>query len=336
MRRRLPGAVLFAFLSALLAIAVGAAARAESAADSVIAVAGNRHTDAAMIRSYFHVAPGRPLDAAALDAALKSLYASGLFADVKITRDGDRVLVTVVENPTIEQIAFEGNKKIKDADLKKALQSKAGGPLSRFFVQSRRPAPDRALSPARLFPGANHPRDDRRQERRGRCESVRCQEPRRQREKGAGQRRARQPRLPDQGRRQARGAQNPVRRQPRFSAVQAQRRDQDRQDEFSEFFARQRHLRCRQDRQRLRSVAPLLPRPRLRRRARPPVCELRRKSQGRRAHVHARRRAALSLRQGRDPIAAENRSIRRLTGNTCARMPATLTTPTRRTRRSTI
>ena len=136
MRRRLPSAVLFAFLSALLAIAVGAAARADSAADSVISVAGNRHTDAAMIRSYFHAAPGRPLDAAALDAALKSLYASGLFADVKMTRDGGRVLVAVVENPTIQQIAFEGNKKIKDADLKKALQSKAGGPLSRFFVQT--------------------------------------------------------------------------------------------------------------------------------------------------------------------------------------------------------
>ncbi len=89
-----------------------------------------------MIRSYFHAAPGRPLDAAALDTALKALYATGLFADVKITHDGGRVLVTVVENPTIQQIAFDGNKKIKDADLKKALQSKEGGPLSRFFVQA--------------------------------------------------------------------------------------------------------------------------------------------------------------------------------------------------------
>jgi outer membrane protein insertion porin family len=136
MPRRQPHAVFFAFFSALLAIAICAAARAEGAADAVIAVAGNRHTDAAMIRSFFHAAPGRPLDAAALDAALKSLYASGLFANVKMTRNGDRVLVTVVENPTIQQIAFEGNKKIKDAELKKGLESKAGGPLSRFFVQA--------------------------------------------------------------------------------------------------------------------------------------------------------------------------------------------------------
>jgi outer membrane protein insertion porin family len=131
---RLPRAVLFVVVSAVLAIAVGTAARADSA--SAISVAGNRHTDAAMIRSYFHTHPGRPLDAEALDAALKALYATGLFADVKIAHDGGRILVTVVENPTIAAIAFDGNKKLKDADLKKALQSKAGGPLSRFLVQA--------------------------------------------------------------------------------------------------------------------------------------------------------------------------------------------------------
>jgi outer membrane protein insertion porin family len=105
-------------------------------ADSPITVNGNRHIGADMIRSYFHAAPDGPLDAAALDAALKRLYATGLFKDVKISRSGDRVLVTVVENPTIERLAFEGNKKIKDDDLKKEMQSKEGGPLSRAFVQS--------------------------------------------------------------------------------------------------------------------------------------------------------------------------------------------------------
>ena len=89
-----------------------------------------------MIRSYFHAAPGGHFDAAALDAALKRLYATGLFQDVKIAHEGDRVLVMVVENPTIGVLAFEGNKKIKDDDLKKELQSKAGGPLSRAIVQS--------------------------------------------------------------------------------------------------------------------------------------------------------------------------------------------------------
>jgi outer membrane protein insertion porin family len=128
-------AVFFALLCAALVLAVGGPARADEA-DSMISVAGNRHADAAMIRSYFHATPGKRLDAEDLDTALKALYATGLFADVKITHDGGRVLVTVVENPTIAQIAFDGNKKLKDADLKKAVQSKVGGPLSRFFVQA--------------------------------------------------------------------------------------------------------------------------------------------------------------------------------------------------------
>ena len=76
------------------------------------------------------------LDAAALDAALKSLYATGLFADVKITRQGDGILIAVIENPTVDRLAFEGNKKIKDEDLRKAVQSKLGGPLSRAIAHN--------------------------------------------------------------------------------------------------------------------------------------------------------------------------------------------------------
>ena len=128
-----------AILAGLLALAAWTSAAAENAdskvADSPIAVNGNRHVGADMIRSYFP-APGGHYDAAALDAALKRLYATGLFKDVKIAHEGDRVLVMVVENPTIGMLAFEGNKKVKDDDLKKEVQSKAGGPLSREFVQS--------------------------------------------------------------------------------------------------------------------------------------------------------------------------------------------------------
>ena len=118
----------------------GAAAGADSKpANSAITVNGNRHIGADMIRSYFHPAPGGRLDADALDAALKRLYATGLFKDVKISRDGDRVVVTVVENPTIGVLAFEGNKKIKDDDLKKAMQSKDKRPaVARIRARRRR------------------------------------------------------------------------------------------------------------------------------------------------------------------------------------------------------
>jgi outer membrane protein insertion porin family len=104
--------------------------------DPAITVIGNRHIGADMIRSFFHAAPDGQYDVAARDAALKALYASGLFTDVKISHEGNRILVVVVENPTIGVVAFEGNRKLKDADLKAQVQSKANGPLSHELIQS--------------------------------------------------------------------------------------------------------------------------------------------------------------------------------------------------------
>jgi outer membrane protein insertion porin family len=121
-------------LLGFFAFAASQRGQAATSLDLLIAIAGNRHFDAAMIRLHFHPRADGTLDAAALDAALKSLYATGLFEDVKISQVGDRILATVVENPTIGRMAFEGNKKLKDDDLRKAVQSREGGPLSRAFV----------------------------------------------------------------------------------------------------------------------------------------------------------------------------------------------------------
>src|SRR6266568_972124 len=110
--------------------------QATSSTTSSITVEGNRRIEAETIRSYFHVRPGARLDAAAMDAALKDLLASGLFQDVRISHAGDRVVVTVVENPVINRVAFEGNKNVKDDQLRSELQSKPAGPLSRATVQA--------------------------------------------------------------------------------------------------------------------------------------------------------------------------------------------------------
>ncbi len=80
-------------------------------------------------------APRTGVDAEALDAALKSLYATGLFQDVKIAHDGGHVVVTVVENPTIGRIAFEGNKKLKDDDLRRTCNRKRAARCGAPFVQ---------------------------------------------------------------------------------------------------------------------------------------------------------------------------------------------------------
>jgi outer membrane protein insertion porin family len=127
-------AAIFAGLMVVAACGGNVAAGAADQ-DPAITVIGNRHIGADMIRSFFRAGPDGHYDAAARDAALKKLYATGLFADVKISHDGNRILVIVAENPTIGVVAFEGNKKLKDDDLKKQMQSKPGGPLSRETVQ---------------------------------------------------------------------------------------------------------------------------------------------------------------------------------------------------------
>ena len=70
-------------------------------------------------------APGGRLDTAAIDEALKALYGTGLFQDVRITPSGNRLVVTVVENPVINRVAFEGNLKLKDDQLLLELQTQA-------------------------------------------------------------------------------------------------------------------------------------------------------------------------------------------------------------------
>ena len=102
-----------------------------------ISVEGNRRVEVETIRSYFKPGPGGRLDQGAIDDGLKALIETGLFQDVRINRGpGGQIIVSVVENPVIGRVAFEGNKKIKDEQLTAEVQSKARGTFSRAMVQS--------------------------------------------------------------------------------------------------------------------------------------------------------------------------------------------------------
>src|SRR5499427_50076 len=103
---------------------------------SSIVVEGSRRVELDTIRSYFKPGPGGRIGPEQEDEALKALVATGLFADVRISHSGGRVVVTVVENPVINRVAFEGNKKAKDEQLTAEVQSKPRGTLSRPTVQA--------------------------------------------------------------------------------------------------------------------------------------------------------------------------------------------------------
>jgi outer membrane protein insertion porin family len=129
--------VLAIMAATLLAMLPGPAVRVAAAqTSSSIIVEGNRRIEADTIRSYFRPGPVGHLDAAKMDAALKALYETGLFRDVKIKRSGDRIIVAVSENPVINKVAFEGNKSLKDQQLTDEIQSKPQRPFSRATVQS--------------------------------------------------------------------------------------------------------------------------------------------------------------------------------------------------------
>jgi outer membrane protein insertion porin family len=80
-----------------------------------IAVRGNQRLEPETIRAYASLAPGQTYTAATLDQALKDLYATQLFADVTISggETGDLV-INVRENPVINRIILEGNKRLKE------------------------------------------------------------------------------------------------------------------------------------------------------------------------------------------------------------------------------
>jgi outer membrane protein insertion porin family len=101
-----------------------------------ITVQGNRRIDAETVRSYFHATSDGRFDDAARDAALKALLATNLFDKVTIDRAGERLVVHLTEAPVLDKVAFEGNKKIKDAELTAAIESEPRGTLQRALVQS--------------------------------------------------------------------------------------------------------------------------------------------------------------------------------------------------------
>lgn len=82
-----------------------------------IAVEGTQRVEPETVRSYLLIQEGDPYDPRRVDRSLKSLFATGLFADVTMRQEGSRLIVSVVENPVINRIAFEGNKRLEDKDL---------------------------------------------------------------------------------------------------------------------------------------------------------------------------------------------------------------------------
>src|SRR5881394_1077514 len=129
-------------IAAILAFAApafaqrGAPPPAAGGTITAVQIQGNVRSEVETIRSYLQLKEGQPYDPAAADRSLKALFSTGLFSDVVIDMQGSTLVVRVTENPILNRVAFEGNKKIDDDKLRDEVQSKPRQVFTRARVQA--------------------------------------------------------------------------------------------------------------------------------------------------------------------------------------------------------
>lgn len=127
-----------AWFALLAATSVAPVAHAQDTGDRLqqIRVEGSQRIEPDTVRSYMSLRPGDIITKEKLDESLKALFATGLFSDVTVRQDGRDVVVHVVENPIINRIAFEGNKRIKDSALRDEVKLRPRVVFTRSRVQA--------------------------------------------------------------------------------------------------------------------------------------------------------------------------------------------------------
>ena len=103
---------------------------------SQIEVEGTQRVEPQTVLSYLDLKVGDPMTRDSLNRALKRLFATGLFADVTLRQRGEALVVEVAENPVINEIAFEGNDRIEDAELLAEIQMRPRQVFTRTKVQN--------------------------------------------------------------------------------------------------------------------------------------------------------------------------------------------------------
>ena len=123
-------------LQGAVAIQLAALTEAHAAVVSRIEVRGNQRVDAETVRSYIGIAPGRSFSNDDVDEAVKKLFATGLFSDVRVNQVGSTLVVQVSELSVVNQVLFQGNKKIKDVALAGQVQLKPRGAFSTATMEA--------------------------------------------------------------------------------------------------------------------------------------------------------------------------------------------------------
>ena len=103
-----------------------------------VVVTGTQRVEPDTVLTYVNLREGDPYDPVQIDVALKALYATGLFSDVRFSAlDASGTLtIRVTENPLVNQLVFEGNSAVSDKNLTKEIQVKPRSVFTRAKVQA--------------------------------------------------------------------------------------------------------------------------------------------------------------------------------------------------------
>ncbi|MGQ0674935.1 MAG: outer membrane protein assembly factor BamA [Rhodospirillales bacterium] len=101
-----------------------------------VRIEGSQRVEPETVQSYLSVRPGDPFEAEKINASLKGLFATGLFADVTLRREGNTLVVRVVENPIVNRVAFEGNRKMENKELENEISLRPRVVYTRTKVQN--------------------------------------------------------------------------------------------------------------------------------------------------------------------------------------------------------
>ncbi len=82
-----------------------------------IEIKGNQRLDFNTIQSYINIKIGDKFDPETLNDAFKSLFATDLFSQISFLKENTKLIVSIEENPVINRVVFEGNKRLKDDDI---------------------------------------------------------------------------------------------------------------------------------------------------------------------------------------------------------------------------
>src|SRR5690606_34374396 len=125
----------FALVPAGVALQVAAVTQAQAAVVSTIEVRGNQRVDNDTIANYVGIRPNVAFNEGDIDAGVKRLFSTGLFSDVRINVSGRSLIITVEEYALVNQILFQGNKKLKDDALRRTVQLQPSGTFSQSALE---------------------------------------------------------------------------------------------------------------------------------------------------------------------------------------------------------